>query len=146
MSDKVITHSKLIPAESGQIWELLVDPSRHPEIDGSGTVQGSRVGADRLTAVGDNFGMSMKYWGVVPYKITNTVVTFDDGREIAWRHFGRHVWRWQLEPAEGGTMVTESFEWDKALGGPIYGPFQILKQNDAAIRNTLEHLHDKFAE
>ncbi|MEM9035832.1 MAG: SRPBCC family protein [Actinomycetota bacterium] len=145
MSDKVITHSKLISTTPDQLWELLVDPSRHSEIDGSGTVQGSRVGAERLTAVGDTFGMSMRYWGVVPYKITNTVVTFEDGREIAWRHFGRHVWRWQLEPAEGGTMVTESFEWDQAFLGPTYGPFRILQQNDEAIQKTLEHLQGRFA-
>ena len=75
-----------------------------------------------------------------------TVVSFEDGREIAWRHFGRHVWRWRLEPVEAGTMVTESFEWDQAIAGPLYGPMQILKQNDEAIRKTLEHLHDKFAD
>ena len=47
------------------------------------------------------------------------VVEFEEGRRIAWQtrgpgHIGKHVagriWRYELEPVEGGTLVRES--WD----------------------------------
>ena len=53
----------------------------------------------------------MKMHQVVPYRITNQVVEFEEGRRIAWRHFGGHIWRWELEPVEGGTQVRETFDW-----------------------------------
>ena len=45
-----------------------------------------------------------------PYRISNVVVEFDEGRRIGWRHFGHHVWRYELEPVDGGTLVRET--WD----------------------------------
>jgi hypothetical protein len=54
--------------------------------------------------------MDMKLFGL-PYKIRNTVVEFERDRRIAWRHFGAHRWRYELEPTgDGGTRVTET--WD----------------------------------
>ena len=52
----------------------------------------------------------MKLFGF-PYKIRNTVVEFEEGRRIAWRHFGGHRWRYVLEPRGEGTHVTESFDY-----------------------------------
>jgi hypothetical protein len=48
----------------------------------------------------------------VPYRITNRVVELEPDRRIAWRHFGGHRWRYELEetPA-GGTRVTETFDY-----------------------------------
>jgi hypothetical protein len=63
--------------------------------------------------LGTKFGMNMKIG--VPYLITNTVVEYEQDRLIAWRHWGRHRWRYELEPVEGGTEVTESFDWSTAL-------------------------------
>ena len=56
--------------------------------------------------------MSMKKG--VPYKITNEVVEFDEPTVIAWRHMGQHVWRYRLRPVDGGTEVTEEFDWGVA--------------------------------
>ena len=56
--------------------------------------------------------MSMKKG--MPYKITNEVVEFDEPTVIAWRHMGRHVWRYRLRPVDGGTEVTEEFDWGVA--------------------------------
>ncbi len=86
----------------------------------------------------------MKLFGL-PYKIRNKVVEFDEGRLIAWRHFGPHRWRYELEPtADGGTHVTET--WDatrhtsllfaglRAAGFP--------ERNRRGIEATLERLKD----
>ena len=46
-----------------------------------------------------------------PYKILNQVVEFEEGRRIAWRHFGGHIWRYILEPlGPNATQVTEQFD------------------------------------
>ena len=108
---------RFIPAPAEAIFDLLADPSRHKEIDGSGTVQGTGEGSQRL-ALGSKFGMSMKMG--VPYSMVNTVVEFEENRRIAWqprpslsfmRWFaGGRIWRYELEPQDGGTLVRET--WD----------------------------------
>ena len=77
-------------------------------------VQDVRGGATTLT-LGSKFGMDMKM-GPLPYRISNTVVEFEQDRLIAWDHFGKHRWRYELEPLGDGstTRVTESFDWSTA--------------------------------
>ena len=79
----LITVQRLIPAPADAIFDLLADPSRHPEIDGSGTVLGPSSGRARRLAIGDVFGMNMKMG--IGYATRNEVVEFIDGRRIAWR-------------------------------------------------------------
>ena len=107
--ERVVSVSRDIKAEPSAIFDLLADPARPCEIDGSATVVSDRgENPDRLS-LGATFGMDMKL-GPLPYRTSNEVVAFEEDREIAWRHFGHHVWRYRLEPIEGGTRVTESFE------------------------------------
>ena len=113
----VVTVERVIPAPPEKIFDLLVHPDRHKEIDGSGTVQGVR-GESRRLALGDKFGMSMKLG--IPYGMTSTVTEFEENRRIAWQPrpsypivgpmFGGRIWRYELEPVAGGTRVRES--WD----------------------------------
>lgn len=107
-----VSASTVVGAPPEAVFDLLADPRRHAEFDGSGTVRAAVAGPDRL-APGATFGMTMR-WGV-PYQVRNTVVEFDEGRRIGWRHFGRHVWRYELEPVPGGTLVTETFDYAPAL-------------------------------
>ncbi len=115
MSD-VLSVQRLVPAPPEPIFDLLVDPSGHTEIDGGGTVRGARSGGRRL-ALGDRFGMDM-HLGVA-YSTRNTVIELDENRRIAWQTtasgplgtvIGGRIWRYELEPVAGGTLVTES--WD----------------------------------
>ena len=108
MSAYLVSESKVIAADPQVLFDIVADPAMHPRIDGSGTVRESRAdGAERLS-LGARFGMDMKLGA--PYKITNTVVEFDEPTRIAWRHFNGHVWRYLFEPVDGGTRVTE--QWD----------------------------------
>lgn len=118
MSDNpdVITVERLIPAPAAAIFDLIADPDRHQDIDGSGSVQGAKGGSQRL-ALGSTFGMSMKIG--VPYAMTSTVVEFEEDRRLAWQTrgpgplgklVGGRIWRYELEPAAGGTLVKET--WD----------------------------------
>ncbi|MEJ7800300.1 MAG: SRPBCC family protein [Ilumatobacter sp.] len=113
MADQVVSVSRVIHATPEAIFDVIADPSRHGEIDGSDTVQHIRGESNRL-ALGSKFGMDMKM-GPLPYRITNTVKEFEENRLIAWAHFGGHRWRYELEPIEvdgdPATKVTESFDW-----------------------------------
>lgn len=112
MSDphpRIISESVDVDAPPEVVFAILADPRQQSRIDGSGSVRALIKGPDRLSK-GATFGVDMKLFGV-PYKIRNTVVEFEEGRRIAWRHFGGHRWRYVLEPHAGGTRVTESFDY-----------------------------------
>ncbi len=113
----VATVERLIAAPAARIFDLLADPSKHQEFDGSGTVREAVDGSRRL-ALGDVFGMSMKMG--IGYRMANEVVEFEENRRIAWQPrpttkllrpmIGGRIWRYELEPQGDGTMVRES--WD----------------------------------
>jgi uncharacterized protein YndB with AHSA1/START domain len=127
---------RIIDAPPEEIFEVLARPGRHAEIDGSGSVRRAVRGPERL-APGARFGMAMRIG--LPYRITNTVVEFEEGRRIAWRHLGRHIWRYELEPMAGGTQVTETFDWSQVpLGAPIQRAS--AGRNLTAMEATLDRL------
>ena len=110
MNDRLVSDSTTIDAPPAVVFAIVADPRQHPRIDGSGSLKGVITGPERLSATGDTFGMDMKLFGL-PYKIHNKVVELEQDRRIAWRHFGAHRWRYELEPTDdGGTLVTET--WD----------------------------------
>jgi len=120
----VVSVQRVIPAAAATIFDLLADPARHVEIDGSGTVVGPRSDRARRLALGDSFGMDMKLG--VAYSTRNVVVEFDENRRIAWQTLAAapldrlitgRIWRYELQPVEGGTLVKQS--WDLRKEGPL---------------------------
>ena len=117
-ASNVETVERVIPAPASAIFDLLADPRRHPEIDGSGTVRETKPETIERLSLGAKFGMSMRFG--VKYSMVSEVIEFDDDRSIAWqsrppsklgsKFGGGRIWRYQLEPVEGGTRVRES--WD----------------------------------
>jgi len=122
--DDIVTAERVIPAPPGRIFELLADPRRHHDIDGSGTVVKAKDGDPQRLALGSKFRMAMKVG--VPYSMVNTVVEFEDDRVIAWQTFppgsipaklfGGRIWRYELEPVDGGTRVRESWDYSGEQG------------------------------
>lgn len=145
MSTYLVSESATIPADPQRLFDIVADPAMHPVIDGSGTVKAHRDGGSERLALGATFGMDMKMGAA--YKITNTVVEFDEGRVLAWRHFNGHVWRYTFEPTSGGaTTVTE--QWDAR---PVWNRFMLRlsgfpKRNRAGIKATLTRLAEVAAE
>ena len=138
-----ISRTRFVPAPPEPIFELLATPAMHPLFDGSDTVTGVQPNWPERLSAGAKFGMDMKIGA--PYKIMNYVVEFEEGRRLGWRHFYGHVWRYILEPADGGTLVTE--EWDAhrmrgRLGLRITG---FTRRNPANIERTLENLAAHFS-
>jgi uncharacterized protein YndB with AHSA1/START domain len=117
-----VSATRVIDAPAQDIFDLLADPRRHREFDGSDSVLEVRTAPERLFK-GATFAMSMRI--IVPYHVTNTVVVFNEPVAIAWHHFAKYVWRYDLAEMPGGTRVTESFNYDRptafiisALGWP----------------------------
>jgi hypothetical protein len=141
--NRVISASAVVDAPAGEIFELLTDPAMHPVIDGSGTVLAARGRPKRL-ALGTSFGMDMRIGA--NYRIRNTVVEFEEGRLIAWRHFNGHRWRWALEPLpDGRTRVTETFDWRTARHPIVVALLGFPRRNRRAIDRSLELLAEHFA-
>ncbi len=122
-----------VSATPRAIFDLLANPEKHSLFDGSQTVQRVLSGPKRLYK-GAKFAMAMKIR--VPYRITNEVVTFEEDREIAWRHLMKWEWRYQLTPLNGGkTLVREIFDarpsrskrWLEITGALKHNPVLIAK-------------------
>jgi uncharacterized protein YndB with AHSA1/START domain len=142
MADDQVARTRFVPAPAQEIFDLLADPRQHALIDGSGTVQSAVSGPERLS-LGATFGMSMKMG--VPYRIKNTVEEFEEGRRIAWRHAGQHRWRYELEPVDGGTQVTETFDVS-TVPAPMRPITKLLgRKNGDAIDATLDRLVAHFS-
>jgi uncharacterized protein YndB with AHSA1/START domain len=140
-SNDSVTNSIVINADASTVFDVLADPTQHPLFDGSDSVKGRLAGPPRLY-LGATFSMRM-HWAA-PYVIKNVVVEYDEDRRIGWRHFARHVWRYELEPVEGDggatTRVTETFDWSPAPLGFTYGRLGFVDRNAAAIDATLQRL------
>jgi len=143
MTENLISETTTIDAPPSVVFAILADPRQHSRIDGSGSVRGVVEGPERLEK-GATFGVRMKLYGV-PYRISNRVVEFEDDRRIAWRHFGGHRWRYELEPtSDGGTLVTESFDFTRhgAAAARLYHLLDFPKRNRRGIAQTLVRLKE----
>lgn len=136
--ERTVSVSRLIDAPAGQIFDVLANPARHAEIDGSGSVRASKEEEPERLTLGSKFGMKMKMG--VPYDIRNTVVEYEEDELIAWAHFGKHRWRYELEEVEGGTMVTETFDWSTAIIPKFIEIMGYPKKHVPSMQKTLERL------
>lgn len=111
--DRVKAARIIIDAPAAKIFDLLANPGRHKEIDGSNTIRSNISGPERLF-LGAKFGMSMHLG--IDYKIKNTVVEFEENKLIAWRHAGRWRWRYEIREIKPNQCeVTETFDGRKSI-------------------------------
>ncbi len=112
---QVVQAKRDVAAPADRIFELIAEPTNQPRWDGMDNLVEAPEG-QRVHAVGDRFTMSTTKGNVRE----NHVVEFDEGRLIAWtpaevgeEPFG-HLWRWELEPLDGGrTRVTHTYDWTR---------------------------------
>ena len=139
---RVVSASREIAANADEIFELIADPARQPLWDGNGNLANADAG-QRVRALGDVFTMTLTNGGVRE----NHVVEFTEARLIAWNPSGvgeqpgGHLWRWELEPLDGGrTRVTHTYDWSQLTD---------LKRLPRARRTTADKLRaslDRLAE
>jgi uncharacterized protein YndB with AHSA1/START domain len=135
---------RVIPAPAAAIFALLADPRQHKDFDGSGMVRDAKNLPDTLE-LGAKFGMSMRLG--IPYSMVSTVIEFEPDRVIAWQTFppghahrlaGGRIWRYELEPVEGGTLVRETWDISKERVKAVVQPARA--KTIVAMTKTLERL------
>ncbi len=127
-----------IPHPAEQIFDLLTSPDGHARIDGSGMVRERISGPERLE-LGSRFHVKMRF-GPVPYRMHSEVVEYDENRLISWAHLGKHRWRYELEPVDGGTRVTETFDWSTAISPKVIELAGYPKRHPANMEATLARI------
>lgn len=123
--------SRRICAPAHDIFQILANPVRHLELDGSGMLRGA-VSTTMISGVGDVFVMKMYYSELGDYEMNNHVVDFEADRRIGWEpEAGRghrdaapssqaetrwgHRWTYQLTPdGPDATIVTEIYDCSRA--------------------------------
>ncbi len=147
MGDTVVSAERVIAAPAADIFAIVADASRHPDIDGSGSVKQLKQGAPMQLALGSTFGMSMKLG--VPYSMSNKVIEFEPDKRIAWqttlagplgRFIGGRIWRYELEAAAGGTLVRETWDITKDKQRFMLKAGPMGRQTKEAMTRTLERL------
>lgn len=143
---RLIEASRRIGAPADRIFEILADPHRHVEFDGSGMLRGAVL--DRpFSKVGDTFTMKMHRLGD-DYLMLNYVVVFEPAQCISWepapgdpsRAEGNDPskvgipagYRWGytlVQDGDDATLVTEVFDY-----GPL--PDELLRDGGAWINGT----------
>lgn len=112
--------TRQIDASAAEIFDILSNPQRHAETDGSGMVVSADQG-DRLKNVGDTFTMNMtKEDG--DYQTTNEVFAIQENKLIGWKNVENTTagvkvgakWLYELEPIDAdNTNVTLTYQRDE---------------------------------
>ena len=123
--------SRRICAPAHEIFQVLANPARHQEFDGSGMLRGP-VSPAMISAAGDVFVMKMYYSELGNYEMNNHVVDYERDRLIGWEpEAGRghpnaapdgpesarwgHRWSYRLTPdGPDATVVTEIYDCSAA--------------------------------
>jgi uncharacterized protein YndB with AHSA1/START domain len=152
VSNDVETVERVIPAPAEKIFALLADAARHRDFDGSGTVRDAHEGTPNKLSLGAKFGMSMRI--VLPYSMVSTVVEYDENRRIAWQTrpampivdklAGGRIWRYELEPVDGGTLVRESWDITHEVWKQLVRPARARTRT--AMAATLERIEQLLTE
>jgi len=159
MSTSRVTVECVVEARPAAVFAIVSDPPRHPEIDGSGMVKAAPASDERVSGVGDRFGMQMK-WGI-GYEMTNVVTEYDPDRRFVWRPLvarpawlgklaersGGHVWGYELEAVGDTTRVRHFYDWS---GAPAAETFYIRAARwpdraGRAMTGTLDRLAEVVA-
>lgn len=134
-----VSRSMVINAPVETLFEIVVNPHRHHEWDGSGTV-GDRVSGPERMSEGDRFTVSMKMFGI-PYRITSTATEIVPNQVVEWQHPGGHRWRYEFESlGPSRTRITETFDYHESKAPKMYEMLGFPKRNGSGIERTLTRI------
>lgn len=140
---EVVYAERVVPVTPEKVFDALADPRMHQVFDGSGSVRSPRGRYPDRLFLGAKFNMNMRIG--LPYRMTNTVVEFEEGRRIGWRHVGGHVWRYILTPEGSGTRVREEFDYSTNRARPLLAAMNAIARNEQSILATLANLERHFS-
>lgn len=142
-----ITVSRAIDAPAHAIFDVLSNPERHAEIDGSGFVRSDEK-TDRITASGQVFTMNMdgEHMGG-EYQTDNHVVGYEENRRLAWQTAPAGTqppgwqWVWELTPSgPDSTEVQLTYDWTNVTDPAILEkvPFPLVQEGQ--LQDSLGNL------
>ncbi|OBA31983.1 MULTISPECIES: SRPBCC family protein [Gordonia] len=142
-----VTVERVIDAPADQVFDVLSNPRRHPELDGSGFVR-SVDHADRIQEVGDVFTMNMEgaHMGG-EYKTDNHVTGYAKDKLLAWQTAPAGTeppgweWVWELE-AQGPdkTLVRHTYDWSKVTDKDLLKKVSFPLVTEEQLEDTLGRL------
>ncbi len=145
--ERILSAQIEIDAPAQVIFDILIQPRRHAEIDASQSVQGIIKGPERL-ALGDTFKVRMKVG--VNYWVTNKVVEFEPDRRITWAHLLGNRWTYELTPlSPDRTLVRETNNlraagWKASLS-PVARKHEAIRRSIAKSLVRLKKLAESEA-
>lgn len=151
-TDTNVTVSRTIDASSKDVFEVLSNPERHPQLDGSGFVR-SVDRSDRITATGQVFRMNMvgDHMGG-EYQTDNTVTGYRENHLLVWQTAPADTpppgweWRWELEAqGSGSTLVTLTYDWAKVTDPELLKKVSFPLVSESQLEDSLNALAEQVA-
>jgi uncharacterized protein YndB with AHSA1/START domain len=133
----------LIRKPVAEVFEAIVNPATTSKFwftKGSGRMEkGKQVQWD---------------WEMYGVSAQAKVIELEENKRIAWqtrgpgavgKHFGGRIWRYELQPVEGGTLVSET--WDISEESAVTKPVvrQAAKKTAENMTATLDRIADRLA-
>ena len=148
MDGNTVSVERVINASPDKVFALLADAGKHASLDGSDSLNHATQESEPLSK-GSKFGMAMrgrKETLFIPYRTTNTVIEYEPDRRIAWQTtsmgglVGGRIWRYELSPADGGTLVRESWGVSQDKQKWMITSGSMPKLTEDGMRATLERI------
>ena len=139
-----ITRRAVVNAPAQAIFDLIANPHRHHELDGSGTVGANISGPERVQ-LGDQFSTHMKMFGM-KYRTTSTITRFEENSLIEWQVGQGARWSYELREIDANkTEVTETWDVRHVPIAKVFYLTGIAGRNAKGIEETLRQLQKRFA-
>lgn len=152
---KKLTATKVIDAPAEDIFALLADPNRHTDLDGADMLRGTEGEAQAIGGIGQSFTMNMHQDDLGDYRMINLVTAYQPVGRIGWApqldstcelaeklemDVSGHTYTYDLRPVDGGTEVTQSYEWNGVKDPEFEKLFPRVSEEQLAA--TLDRLAD----
>lgn len=139
-----VSRRAVINAPVEELFDIVSNPHRHHEIDGSGTVGTIVSGTERMIE-GEPFTMKMRQFGM-DYKTNSTPTQVRENEIVEWQVAGRQKWRWEFKPLDQNrTEVTETWDVDGLWLAPLFRLTGMFGRNGKGIEKTLKGLQERYA-
>ncbi|GAB2660948.1 SRPBCC family protein [Gordonia jinhuaensis] len=138
---------RVIDSPVNEIFDVLSNPHRHLELDGSGFIRSVEHG-DRITEVGQVFTMNMEgaHMGG-EYKTDNHVTGYAKDKLLAWQTapVGTEPpgweWVWELESqGPDSTLVRHTYDWSKVTDKDLLQKVKFPLVTEDELEDTLGRL------
>ncbi|MCO5216314.1 MAG: SRPBCC family protein [Thermomicrobiales bacterium] len=138
-----VSRRAVINAPANEIFDLIANPHRHHELDGSGTV-GENISGPQRVQLGDSFSTHMKQFGM-KYRTTSTITLFEENRLIEWQVGKVARWRYELRAIDASTTeVTETWDVRHVPFAKMLYLTGMAGRNTKGIEATLRRLQERF--